>query len=192
MAVLAALTGTAAADNAVKPSERSVGLLNPLADTGAFLRERLLPGLVAHVERNWNNQTRDVRLFEVGTVFERGAPGARPIERTRAAAVITGGREPAHWTNPDAPDLDRWDGKGLAEAVAALAYPGTSWHVHGDAFEARDRDGRPVGWAGPLQADAPPWAAPLFGVEIDSFPRISIPSIPRGNVQPVQPLQSQP
>ena len=148
-------------------SEASVGLLNPLADTGAFLRERLLPGLVAHVERNWNNQTRDVRLFEIGTVFERDAPGARPIERTRAAAVITGGREPAHWTNPDAPDLDRWDGKGLAEAVAALAYPGTSWHVQGDAFEARDRDGRPVGWAGPLQADAPPWAAPLFGVEID-------------------------
>ncbi|HEX5818144.1 MAG TPA: phenylalanine--tRNA ligase subunit beta [Gemmatimonadales bacterium] len=148
-------------------SDRSVGLLNPLADTGAYLRERLLPGLVAHVERNWNNQTRDVRLFEVGTVFERGAPGERPLERTRVAAVITGGREPFHWANPDAPDVDRWDGKGLAEAVAALAFPGTPWHVQGDAFEARDGDGRPVGWAGPLRADAPPWAAPLFGVEID-------------------------
>ena len=148
-------------------SERSVGLLNPLADTGAFLREALLPGLVSHVERNWNNQVRDVRLFEVGTVFERAGVGERPRERTRVAAVITGRREPAHWTATDAPDVDRWDGKGLAEAVAALAFPGTSWHVQGDAFEARDGEGRPVGWAGPLRADAPPWAAPLFGVEID-------------------------
>jgi phenylalanyl-tRNA synthetase beta chain len=24
-----------------------------------------------------------------------------------------------------------------------------------------------VGWAGPLAADAPPWAAPLYGVELD-------------------------
>jgi len=148
-------------------SEWSVGLLNPLADTGAFLREGLLPGLVAHVERNWNNQTRDVRLFETGTVFRRGEAGQRPLERTRVAAVITGRREPFHWTNPDAPDVDRWDAKGLAEAVAALAFPGTRWHVQGDAFEARDGEGRPVGWAGPLRADAPPWAAPLFGVELD-------------------------
>jgi phenylalanyl-tRNA synthetase beta chain len=148
-------------------SERSVGLLNPLADTGAFLREGLLAGLVAHVERNWNNQVRDVRLFEIGTVFERGCPGQRPQERTRAAAVVTGRREPFHWTAPEAPDVDRWDMKGLAEAVAALAFPGTQWHVQGDALEARDGEGRPVGWAGPLRADAPPWAAPLFGVEID-------------------------
>ena len=148
-------------------SETSVGLLNPLADTGAFLRERLLPGLVAHVERNWNNQVRDVRLFETGTVFRLREAGQRPLERTRVAAVITGRREPFHWTNPEAPDLDRWDAKGLAEAVAALAFPGTRWHVQGDAFEARDADGRSVGWAGPLRADAPPWAAPLFGVELD-------------------------
>ena len=52
--------------------EASVTLLNPLADTGASLRRRLLPSLVRHAERNWNNHVRDVRLFEVGTVFERG------------------------------------------------------------------------------------------------------------------------
>jgi phenylalanyl-tRNA synthetase beta chain len=119
------------------------------------------------VEHNWNNQVRDVRLFEVGTVFERAGAGERPRERTRVAVVITGRREPAHWADEAAHDVDRWDGKGLAEAVAALAFPGTSWHVQGDAFEARDGEGRPVGWAGPLPADAPPWAAPLFGVEID-------------------------
>ncbi|HEX5633874.1 MAG TPA: phenylalanine--tRNA ligase beta subunit-related protein, partial [Gemmatimonadales bacterium] len=147
--------------------EASVALLNPLADTGAYLRERLLPALRAHVERNWNNQVRDVRLFEVGTVFERGAPGERPRERTRVAAVVTGAREPAHWTAPEAPDVDRWDAKGLAEAVAVLAFPGARWHVQGDAWVAEDGEGRTVGWAGSLAADSPPWAAPLFAVEMD-------------------------
>ena len=38
---------------------------------------------------------------------------------------------------------------------------------------ARLPDGREVGRAGPLSADAPPWAAPLFGfeVEVDPEPR---------------------
>jgi phenylalanyl-tRNA synthetase beta chain len=31
-------------------------------------------------------------------------------------------------------------------------------------------DGRPIGWAGPLEADAPRWAAPLFGFELDVEP----------------------
>ncbi len=67
-------------------SAGSVALLNPLADTGAHLRRRLLPTLVRLAERNWNNQVRDVRLFEVGTVFEPAPAGARPVERLRVGA----------------------------------------------------------------------------------------------------------
>ena len=47
------------------------------------------------------------------------------------------------------------------------------------------RDGRTVGRAGPLAADAPPWAAPLFGFELllDPAPRlparfVTLPSTP--------------
>ena len=71
--------------------DASVALLNPLADTGASLRRRLLPTLVRHAERNWNNHVRDVRLFEVGTVFERGAPG-RPARGAAAARAGGDGR----------------------------------------------------------------------------------------------------
>ena len=70
--------------------EASVTLLNPLADTGASLRRRLLPSLVRHAERNWNNHVRDVRLFEVGTVFERGAAGKRSFSTTSVSAPSTG------------------------------------------------------------------------------------------------------
>ncbi len=147
--------------------EASVPLLNPLADTGAHLRRRLLPTLARHVERNWNNHVRDVRLFEVGTVFERSAPGARPGEQLRVGLVVTGAREPAHWTTASGPDVDAWDLKGLAEVAGALAHPGATWHVEGDHLMARLKDGSTVGWAGRLQADAPPWAGALFGIEID-------------------------
>ena len=147
--------------------EASVTLLNPLADTGASLRRRLLPTLVRHAERNWNNHVRDVRLFEVGTVFERGATGKRPVEQLRLGLVVTGAREPGHWTADAVPDVDIWDLKGLAETAGALAHPGATWHVEGDHFMARVKDGRTVGWAGRLAADTPPWGGALFGVEID-------------------------
>ena len=147
--------------------EASVALLNPLADTGASLRRRLLPTLARHAERNWNNHVRDVRLFEVGTVFERGAPGKRPVEQLRLGLVVTGSREPGHWTADAVADVDIWDLKDLAEVAGALAHPGATWHVEGDHFMARVKDGRTVGWAGRLTADTPPWGGALFGVEID-------------------------
>jgi phenylalanyl-tRNA synthetase beta chain len=143
-----------------------VALINPLADTGAHLRRRLLPTLVRHAERNWNNHVRDVRLFEIGTVFRAAAPGNRPAETVHAAAVVTGHREPDHWTEP-AKDTDIWDLKCLAAAAAALAYPGATWHVQGHELVARTPEGREVGWAGRLNADAPPWAGGLFGVEVE-------------------------
>ena len=161
--------------------ETSVALLNPLADTGASLRRRLLPTLVRHAERNWNNHVRDVRLFEIGTVFERGAPGARPVEQLRLGLVVTGAREPAHWASDVVPDVDVWDLKGLSAVAGALAHPGATWHVEGDHFTARTNDGRTVGWAGRLQADTPPWGAALFGVEID----VTVGARPPARVEPL-------
>jgi phenylalanyl-tRNA synthetase beta chain len=38
--------------------------------------------------------------------------------------------------------------------------------LEGDGWIVRDARGRSVGHAGPLNADAPPWADPLFGFEL--------------------------
>lgn len=153
-------------------SNASVRVENPLSAEDAFLRERLLPGLVREAERNWAARTRDVRLFEIGTVFARGG-AERPAETTHVAAVLTGAVEPPHWSAATPADSDVWELKGVAERLVALAYPSASIQVEGAAFVARAADGRIVGWAGPLSADAPPWAAPLFGVEValDPAPR---------------------
>ena len=50
----------------------AVAIRNPISAEEAYLRRRLLPGLVGRVEHNWAARNRDVRLFEVGTVFRQG------------------------------------------------------------------------------------------------------------------------
>jgi phenylalanyl-tRNA synthetase beta chain len=132
------------------------------------------------VEANWANRVADVRLFEIGTTFAAGAPGKRPREERRVAAVLTGRREPAHWTAPAAPAFDIWDLKGRLEAAVTLAIPDAEVQVEGQAWVVRDRAGRVVGGGGPLSADAPPWAAPLFGFELllDPAPRRPVPFVP--------------
>ena len=153
----------------------AVAILNPMSADEAHLRRRLLPGLVRRVEHNWANRNRDIRLFEVGTVFRRGTgEGGRgtgaPEEWTSVAGVLTGARRPPHWSDgAKVPDMDIWDLKyhfELAVNVAALTCnvePATGGAV---GWVAVQRGGEVVGWSGLLEADAPVWAAPLYGFEV--------------------------
>jgi phenylalanyl-tRNA synthetase beta chain len=109
----------------------SVRLANPLSSTEGFLRRRLLPGLVRLVEGNWAKHVADVRLFEIGTVFRAAPAGERPREERHVAAVMTGRREPAHWSGSGEGRIDLWDLKGHFEAAVALAVPGGVVQVEG-------------------------------------------------------------
>jgi phenylalanyl-tRNA synthetase beta chain len=144
----------------------SVRLLNPLSSTDGHLRRRLLPGLIRLVESNWSHRVADVRLFEIGTVFAAAVAGERPREQRHVAAVLTGHREPPHWSGTGQESMDIWDLKAQFQAAIGLAIPGGTVQVEGSEWTACDREGRTVGWAGPIAADAPPWAAQLFGYEI--------------------------
>jgi len=146
----------------------AVPILNPLSSTEAFLRSRLLPELVRRVEHNWAGLVRDVRLFEIGTVFRKGKE-TRPEERTAVAAVFSGARRPPHWSEgAKVPDMDLWDLKWHFELALGLANRAGSLREtpDGAGWEAVDAAGTVVGWAGPLEGDAPNWAAPLFGYEL--------------------------
>jgi len=155
----------------------AIPLRNPLSAEDAHLRSRLLPGLARRVQHNWAQRTRDVRLFEVGTVFKAGKGGAGsgkgpllpPQEEISVAGVITGARRPPHWTDGSkVPDMDIWDLKHHFELAVGVAFPGARVQVatDGPGWEAEAPGGARVGWAGPLRDEAPVWAAPLFGFEV--------------------------
>ncbi|MEO8225874.1 MAG: phenylalanine--tRNA ligase subunit beta [Gemmatimonadota bacterium] len=143
----------------------AVRMLNPLSSSEGYLRAGLLPGLIRAVERNWAAHERDVRLFEIGTVFHAAESGGVPVEAVHVAGVVTGARAPAHWTDPAAPDADIWDLKGAFEAAVSLACPEAVVTADGGRLVAR-RGGEQIGHAERLTADSPPWAAPLFGFEL--------------------------
>ena len=148
--------------------DEAPAIVNPLSSEDAHLRTGLIPGLVRSVAYNWSVQQRDVRLFELGRVF-RQVECSVPEETQRVAAVLTGARQPAHWSASQAvPDLDLWDAKGMfEEVVRLLGVPGWSMGPDEDRWVVRDAEGAVRGWAGALEADAPRWAGRLVGFEVD-------------------------
>jgi phenylalanyl-tRNA synthetase beta chain len=147
----------------------AVALKNPLSTEESHLRSRLIPELVARVEFNWTLRERDVRLFEVGTVFH-AVGGGKPEEHLSVAGIVTGARRPPHWTEAaKVPDMDIWDLKQHFELAVSAAAP-SAQVVPGDAVDvwrAIDAGSRVVGRAGRLEADAPKWAGAVFGFEVE-------------------------
>ncbi len=172
-----------------------VSVPNPLSAEESCLRSAMVPVLLRRLEHNYARGNRNVRLFELGTVFGYAAgPGpeeevdgtGRFEESGRVGAVVAGARRPDHWSGPGL-DFDLWDLKEIAgsfadrlcgarlepldgagdasERGASLAGP---WLSPG-GFRAV-KDGRTVGVAGAVDGaslDAPPWAAPAFALEFD-------------------------
>lgn len=99
-----------------------VPLLHPLSSTESVLRTDLVPPLLDRVAHNFAQGRRDVRLYEIGTVFARDPEGRGPdgratfLEEVRVAIVLTGSRRPEHWSE-STPDVDLWDLRGLVEEV---------------------------------------------------------------------------
>lgn len=159
----------------VQGGEGFVRISNPISENEAYLRRDVLDSLCRRAEYNLARMQGDVRLFEVGSVFEPRA-GMLPREELHAGLVVMGRREPAHFTDPKSPAFDawiaydEWDAKALAEVVARAAYPSAAIVLHDGASEGAlwtvEADGTRIGVVRRLALDAPVWAAPAFGVEI--------------------------
>ncbi|HJR64741.1 MAG TPA: phenylalanine--tRNA ligase subunit beta [Gemmatimonadaceae bacterium] len=146
-----------------------VRVCNPIAENEGYLRRSLLETLVPRAEYNLARRQRDIRLFEIGSVFAP-APGGRglPREEVRVGALIMGHRRPPHWSEPNTPDFDEWDAKGMAERMLRTLGEHTAelrggsedvlWHiVVGDTDRGQVRR---------VSLDAPVWAPRAFGVEL--------------------------
>ena len=98
--------------------EGEVELSNPISMEESKLRTSLIPGLVRNIEYNFARGARDVRLFELGTVFHAAGAGEPPREDLHVAFVVTGHREPEHWSG-EGGAIDFSDVKGLVETILA-------------------------------------------------------------------------
>jgi phenylalanyl-tRNA synthetase beta chain len=156
----------------------------------------LIPGLLRNVEYNFARGVRDVRLFELGTVFHAAGAGEPPEEDLHVAFAVTGRREPEHWSGTGEA-LDFWSVKGLVETVLAVS----GWDDASlDVVEAGEvagssagegagkgagklfvpgssitlmADGTPTGAAGQVRSDrvdAPAWAGAVWAMEL-TLPR---------------------
>ena len=153
----------------VAGGDEHVRVLNPLADNEAHLRRTVLESLARRAEYNLTHMQGNVRLFEIGSAFERGAD-ALPDETMRVAALVMGHRQPAHFTNAKPEPFDAWDAKAIAETIARIA-SGSSAEVQpsdagGDELWSIVVDGERRGHVSRVPLDAPVWAAPAFGVEM--------------------------
>ncbi len=162
----------------VGATQGEVRLRNPLSAEEGYLRSSLLPSLLRRVEHNWTRGTRDVRLFELATAFATPRADAEDgvHEEPRLAAVLTGRRAPVHFTEPGEP-FALWDLRGLLEDAARAAWPEvevTAGAPSGHGLAPSEgftvtADGAAVGWGGRVEGpsvDAPPWADPVFGLEL--------------------------
>jgi phenylalanyl-tRNA synthetase beta chain len=157
----------------------TVRVTNPLAEDEAFLRGDLLTTLISRAEYNLARMQGNVRLFEIGTAFFAGEepaplPGpkraALPREEMHVAAIVMGQRSPTHFTKPLPESYDDWDLKYLADIVATAAFPSSAVKLipaSGDTLWEISVDGHTVGEARRLTLDAPVWAKPAFGLELN-------------------------
>jgi phenylalanyl-tRNA synthetase beta chain len=153
-------------------STEIVPIANPLSESFAVLRPSLLPGLITAVAHNRRRQQPDVRLFEIGALFQR-----TPGERRALACVWTGSAVGEHWSGR-ARDVDFYDIKGIVERIAAALHVDIeaapreqAWLVPGRAAAAF-HDGVLVATFGQLsprivEGHGIPPADPIYVAEFD-------------------------
>lgn len=160
------------------PEEGSAQVKNPVSMQENHLRTDLLPGLLRRIEYNFARGIRDVRLFEVGTVFGPAGENGIPREEARVCVLLSGSRQPAHWSG-DVLESDLWYLKGLlARLVPAARIPEAGVRDGAptdrgilplEGFTLEGEGDRVLGLAGrvdPERVDAPAWAGPVWGLEI--------------------------
>jgi len=99
-----------------------IRLAMPMSEERSVLRTSLLPHLLEAVVHNRNRNVEDVALFEIGNVFlteETGALTKLPTERRTLAAVVTGARSAANWSESGRAKVDFYDLKGRLEKLTA-------------------------------------------------------------------------
>jgi len=157
-----------------------VFLSNPIDVELALMRTNLLGGLLEALGRNFNQGTRNVRLFEFGKCFahpQDTEDDERPQETERLALVATGSRNAEDW-QAGTVRLDFYDLKGAVETLAeVLSLKGLEFsslesasYLHPGRAALISHAGHAIGRVGQLHpriASSYKFKQPVFVAELD-------------------------
>jgi len=101
-------------DRLFRRGGHAITIVNPIDVNQSEMRASLLTGLLDSVQHNFNQGTRDVKLFEIGRVFEASSD-ERPAEREVLALAMTGCVLEDDWRG--AKQVEFFDIKGAIELV---------------------------------------------------------------------------
>lgn len=160
-------------------SAPALPLTNPIAEPLAVLRRSIVPGLLRAADLNLRRGVSEIRLFEVGRVFQaRGADA--PHEPSRLALVWAGVAAPRHWSAATR-EVDLFDLLGVVEHAMTRLAPGVSrvrrpagappgFHPGASASWVDER-GTVLAWGGALHPDVQAaFEHPLLAAEVDLDP----------------------
>ncbi|MGN6371938.1 MAG: phenylalanine--tRNA ligase subunit beta [Solirubrobacteraceae bacterium] len=132
-------------------------LENPLSEDQSLLRTTLLVSLLDAAAHNVARGMRDLRLFELGTVFALDPGRDTGVAEHQSLGVLLGGRvHPPTWGSTEPPSADLFAVKALLEAlgealrVPVECAPGTQPFLHPGRCAEVLCDGEPIGWLGEL------------------------------------------
>ncbi len=142
-------------------STRAVEVENPLSEEQSLLRPTLLRSLLCSAAHNAVRGMRDLRLFEVGTVFMRDGAGEQEatgvessvvaqqtgvLERRSLGVLLHGAVRPESWRERQQEEADFYALKGVMEAI------GAALHIGGDVLRCEPFTGEGQPFLHPLRA----------------------------------------
>jgi phenylalanyl-tRNA synthetase beta chain len=98
--------------------ESFVTLSNPILEDATRMRPSLMPGLLQSLRHNFNQGTKDVRLFEMGRIFAGSENGELPHESESLGLIASGGASEQDRAQASR-ELDFYDLKGALQAAIA-------------------------------------------------------------------------
>ena len=162
-------------------TEGVIEILNPISSEESHLRKSLIHGLLKNLEYNLARSTRDIRLFEIGTVFIEAEKelNKQGIESTHVASVLTGLAAPPHWSGDCQGSVDFWTLKGIVVKLAricgwkSVSFESTK-HVAGEWVQSRyvevvaggDQVIGSFGQISPEHFESPKWVGEVWALEL--------------------------
>lgn len=98
---------------------KSVKILNPIADDMGYLRSSIVPKLLKAAIMNNNYGIQDIRIYELGSVFNYRGSSKEITERRKLGIVMSGKDYPLHW-NRKASDITFFHLKGIVESLPMI------------------------------------------------------------------------